>query len=148
MKKKINIYQKFQNRSLEQFLFSWLPVILWAAIIYFFSSNPDPYKFLPESWRYLIPIREVSDSSLAEWIGQFLHFVEFAVLAFLVARAVHKTKPDYPGITLLVVILAMSYALSDEIHQLFVPGRAFQVIDLFIDFLGVVAGLLISKIKN
>lgn len=123
----------------------WLPVILWAVIIFFFSANPDPYKYLPEAWRSLVPLREVSDSSLAEWIGQVMHFVEYAVLAFLVARAVHKTKPEYPKITLLVLILAMVYALSDEIHQLFVPGRAFQVVDLMIDLLGSIAGVYIYK---
>jgi len=42
----------------------------------------------------------------------------------------------------------MSYALSDEIHQLFVPGRAFQVFDLFIDFLGSLFGVfLYSRLK-
>ena len=25
----------------------WLPVLLWAAIIFLFSANPDPYRFLP-----------------------------------------------------------------------------------------------------
>jgi hypothetical protein len=26
---------------------SWTPVLLWAAIIFLFSANPDPYRFLP-----------------------------------------------------------------------------------------------------
>ena len=126
---------------------SWLPVLLWAAIIFLFSSNPDPYRYLPESWRNLVPIRQVSDSSLAEWIGQLMHFFEYAVLSFQVIRAVCQTKPNYPKTTLLVLILVMLFALSDEIHQIFVPGRTFQLLDLIIDFLGIIAGIfLFNKI--
>lgn len=137
---------------------SWLPVILWAAIIFFFSSNPDPYRFLPASWRSAVPIPAISNSSAAELLGQILHFVEYAVLSFLIARALHssgrgarafhQSKTDTPKIPALVVIIAMLYALSDETHQLFVPGRAFQVIDLIIDFLGSLFGVyLYSRLK-
>ncbi|PKO04171.1 MAG: hypothetical protein CVU41_18390 [Chloroflexi bacterium HGW-Chloroflexi-3] len=54
---------------------SWLPVLLWMSIIYYFSSDPDPNKYLPERWRYLVTIRQVSDSSLAEWLGQLMHII-------------------------------------------------------------------------
>ena len=146
--KNINIYQYFQNRPLIRFLFSWLPVVLWAAIIFLFSANPDPYKYLPEAWRYLIPIREISDSSLAELLGQLMHFLEYAVLSFLMARALHHTLPSSQKINLLTIIFTMIFALSDEIHQLFVPGRTFQVIDLIIDFLGILFGLfLYTRLK-
>ncbi len=84
-----------------------------------------------------------------------MHFVEYAVLSFLIARALHSSgrgarafhqdKPDTPKIPALVVIIAMLYALSDETHQLFVPGRAFQVIDLVVDFLGVLGGAYLYK---
>lgn len=127
---------------------SWLPVLLWAAIIFFFSANPDPYRYLPESWRTLIPIRTASSSSLAEWIGQIMHFVEYAILAFLLMRALTMTFPPTTNISLLTIVLAMVFALSDEIHQIFVPGRAFQVVDLVIDLLGVLFGVfLYTRLK-
>ncbi len=166
---------------------NWLPVIIWASVIFFFSSNPDPYKYLPEAWRYLVPIREVSDSSLAEWVGQFMHFVEYAVLALLLSRAlfitiqykipsvqnlyriekanffkiltpsaglrmhlpeqhlIQRTPRSLTRGSLIAVLLSMLYALSDETHQLFVPGRAFQVVDLIIDFIGSITGMWIWK---
>jgi len=136
----------------------WLPVLLWSTVIFFFSSNPDPYKYLPEAWRNVVPFREVSDSSLTEWIGQLMHFVEYLVLAFLLrrslhasgrdARALYKTSAASTKIPALVILISMLFALSDEIHQLFVPGRAFQIIDLFIDFLGSLFGVIIFKIKD
>lgn len=177
---------------MKNFLKSWLPVILWAAIIFFFSSNPDPYRFLPAGWRSAVPLPTVSDSSLAEWLGQLMHFVEYAVLAFLLSRALYFTRQTkisndpnssriekvnffknfqrtprvFSGVTasegwkpeglraflsekqLFSVLLAMLYALSDEIHQIFVPGRTFQVIDLVIDFLGILFGVfLYTRLK-
>jgi VanZ family protein len=50
--------------------------------------------------------------------------------------------------SLTLLLMTMAFALSDEIHQLFVPGRAFQVIDLIIDFLGILFGVfLYTKLK-
>ncbi len=149
---------------MKKILKNWLPVIIWASVIFLFSSNPDPYRYLPESWRSLVPIREVSDSSLAEWIGQLMHFLEYAVLAFLLSRALYFTfssklsNPSNPkgflnifglkSLTaqqLLSVLLSMLYALSDETHQIFVPGRAFQVIDLVVDLGGILTGVWLWK---
>jgi VanZ family protein len=47
--------------------------------------------------------------------------------------------------SLTVLLMTMAFALSDEIHQLFVPGRAFQVIDLIIDFLGLLFGVYLYQ---
>jgi len=129
-------------------LSKWLPVVLWAAIIFLFSANPNPYRFLPAAWRSAIPLPTVSDSSLTEWIGQLMHFVEYLVLAFLISRALYKTSATSTKLPALVILISMLFALSDEIHQLFVPGRAFQIIDLFIDFLGSLFGVIIFKIKD
>jgi VanZ family protein len=143
---------------LKTLIKSWLPVLLWAAIIFLFSANPDPYKYLPDAWRSAVPLPTVSDSSLAEWIGQLMHFMEYAVLAFLLrrslhasgrdARALYKTSAASTKISALVILISMLFALSDEIHQLFVPGRAFQGVDLLIDLLGVLCGVfLYTRLK-
>ena len=38
-------------------------------------------------------------------------------------------------------LCALAYAFSDEVHQIFVPGRAFQISDIAVDFLGCVVGI-------
>ena len=149
----------------------WLPVLLWAAIIFLFSANPDPYRFLPAGWRSAVPLPTLTNSSAAELLGQLMHFLEYAVLSFLLSRMLFITRqakisndPNTSRIekiiffkistaqqlnSLIAVVLSMLFAFSDEIHQLYVPGRAFQVIDLFIDFLGVIVGVFVyTKIKN
>jgi VanZ family protein len=84
-----------------------------------------------------------------------MHFVEYLVLAFLLrrslhasgrdARALYKTSAASTKIPALVILISMLFALSDEIHQLFVPGRAFQVVDLLIDLLGVLCGVYLYR---
>ncbi len=132
---------------------NWLPVLLWATVIFFFSSNPDPYRYLPESWRSAVPLPSLTNSSAAELLGQLMHFLEYAVLSFLVRRALHAsgrgyralhhTLPASQKINLLTIIFTMVFALSDETHQLFVPSRTFQLIDLFIDLLGSLFGVFL-----
>ena len=38
------------------------------------------------------------------------------------------------------------YAITDEIHQLFVPGRSGMIKDVFIDSLGIITGVIICLI--
>jgi len=83
--------------------------------------------------------------SCAELLGRALHISEYAVLAFLSARAM--ILRENIKILSLVPVLGVTelYALSDEIHQLFVPGRSFQLMDLGLDLIGGVIGLSIYK---
>lgn len=41
------------------------------------------------------------------------------------------------------LIIGMLYAISDEIHQLFVPGRSGQMTDVLIDTMGVLFGICV-----
>ena len=66
------------------------------------------------------------------------HFLEFAGLAFLFNLALHcRTKRLHPFLSILFTSL---YAVTDEIHQLFVEGRACRIGDWGIDTAGALAG--------
>lgn len=69
------------------------------------------------------------------------HFCEFAALGFCVAGAVYfyLNKTDL----LKSLIFCVIYAVSDEIHQIFVPERAGRVFDVFIDSCGSIFGILV-----
>jgi hypothetical protein len=61
---------------------SWTPVLLWAAIIFLFSANPDPYRFLPAGLRKhpvgvrsAVPLPSISTSSAAVLLGQLMHII-------------------------------------------------------------------------
>lgn len=77
------------------------------------------------------------------YMGPIGHLVNFAVLAFLLARALIWKAPLKHELLFLAFILAWLYGLSDEIHQIFVPARTFQVLDLFVDGVGAALGVLV-----
>lgn len=78
------------------------------------------------------------------------HFLEFAGLGFLFSVSFYQTKKKKMPIS---SILASSlYALSDEIHQLFVEGRSCQISDWLLDtcgaLFGAIAFLVLFSVKN
>jgi VanZ family protein len=77
----------------------WLPVFVYAALIFYFSSRPG--------------------SALPRWAGlhdKILHATEYAGFAFLLSRATRRWW--------LAILIAAAFAVSDEYHQTFVPNRS------------------------
>lgn len=70
------------------------------------------------------------------------HFLEYAALGFLLASVFVsfglKTKLNIP----ISFIIGALYAMSDEIHQYFVPGRSCQASDMLLDSSGVITGIM------
>jgi VanZ family protein len=98
---------------------AWLPVAAWAAVIFAFSSVPD------------------LGTGLGGWdlvLRKLAHAAEFAVLGALLARATGRSGP--------ALAIGALYAVSDELHQSFVPGRLGSPLDVAIDAVGVAAGVL------
>ncbi len=74
-----------------------------------------------------------------------MHFAVYALLAFLVARAVKKEKILWSSmkIKIITILFVAGFGLSDEIHQAFVPGRYASAWDFLVDCAGSVAGCLL-----
>jgi VanZ family protein len=66
------------------------------------------------------------------------HIFLFAVLSFLLARALSRR----PKAWLIALVATTLYAVSDELHQAFVPGRHPDPLDLVCDVAGAALGLL------
>jgi len=63
-----------------------------------------------------------------------VHLAAYAGLAALTARAAGRGISNVSWRAVAIAILISSlYGLSDEYHQLFVPGRTFDVLDLLAD---------------
>lgn len=76
-------------------------------------------------------------------IRKTAHFLEYALLGFLLARAYSKNvkvAKESSKMILLAVITAALYSTSDEIHQIFVPGRSCEFRDICIDTIGALLG--------
>ena len=103
----------------------WLPVVIWAALIFTISSVPS------------------LDSGLGLWdtvLRKIAHVGEYAVLGALLYRAVRR-EPD-------AIVLGSLYAVTDEVHQSFVTGRHGSPVDWLIDTAGVVAGVLLLSWRS
>lgn len=105
-----------------------IPAIIIAGIIFYFSSFPNP---LPPA----------SPKTLELDINTLLHIAEFGLLSFLVALGFRDKAKD-----LLLVSITVIFAISDEIHQYFVPNRFFDVYDIIVDTIGVILGFLLFVI--
>ena len=97
--------------------------ILWMIMIYYLSSQPD------------LPSNKIDYLDFI--MKKTAHFTEYLVLTVLWFRALQLKSPST------ALLISLAYAFTDEIHQLFVPGRTGNLRDVFIDGLGVFLGILI-----
>ncbi len=100
----------------------WLPVLVWASVIFAFSSIPSLNSGLG-TWDYVL--------------RKGAHMTEYAILAALLVRAT--------GSYVWAFGLAVAYAGSDEFHQTFVRGRHGSPIDVGIDAVGALIGLALLR---
>jgi len=111
-------------------LVRWLPVLLWMGLIFYLSAQPD----LPHH----------PDDEVDLVIKKAGHMAEYGILAGLFWWAWPKSG-ERRSRSILLYALALSglYAISDEVHQFFVPGRDAQLLDIGFDVLGALLTLLL-----
>lgn len=128
---------------------SWILVAICVGIIFFLSAqNGEESSDLSGSFVM----------ALLNWLGiaidegllrSIAHCLEFMGLSVLLFNAVYVTWAL--KITPIVAFFGtVLYAITDEIHQIFVPERAFQISDILVDstgaLIGVIASFIILKI--
>lgn len=102
----------------------WLPVIAYMAMLFGFSSLstlPSP----PGDFSFY-------DVHIAAYAG----LGALAARAFAAGRLRHVTWRAVCG----AIALSSFYGVTDEYHQLFVPGRSFDRLDMLADAIGSVVG--------
>lgn len=75
------------------------------------------------------------------------HTGAYALLAWLFSRALARTKNNIPALRLMVwaILFCLLYGISDEVHQLFVPGRTCDITDVCVDVSGATIGTLLYR---
>jgi len=121
------------------------PLIIWAALIFVGSSDLLSASRTSGLLVRLFP--SVSESTLGAiqfLIRKGAHFTEYAILAFLAARAFRSSSREFLRVKWFWVslLLVFVYSLSDEFHQSFVPTRTGSIYDSLIDSAGGLVGLL------
>lgn len=117
---------------------SWIAVIVWAVLI-FVASAKSGLDFdtgngpLELARRWLADVlsslmgRPVDPSP----IGHFSEYLVFGVLLFNALRMHLRMRPS--RVALCAIAIAAAYAVTDEFHQMFVPGRECDPIDWLVD---------------
>ena len=131
----------------------WVLVIAFMVMIFVFSSQPAVIS--DGNSKYIIKIFKVLGISLDSIFGSLAnfavrksaHFLEYLVLSLLIYNAVRETHSISRSI-FLSVGLVFCYACTDEIHQLFVPGREGRFRDVMIDTSGGAMAMLIVLFKH
>jgi len=107
---------------MKNFLYYWLPVFLYAVVIFYFSSlpriPPEIVRIIPETF--------------------ILHAIEYAIFTFLLFRAFTNSKNIMlkNNKILLSIIIATVYGIINEFYQNFIPGRIYSVFDMIANFIG------------
>lgn len=100
----------------------WAPPIVWAYFIFLFSS---------------MTITPVSGVYWKEFVvKKSAHLIEYGVLAGLLYRALVGSKISRLNSVLLAILISIVYAVTDELHQSFTPGRESTIRDVFVDTIG------------
>lgn len=113
----------------------WIPVILWGGLIFTLSTSAfsaaNTARIIDPTLRFLLPgISAASVEVCHMLIRKTAHFTEYAILFWLLIRGPMKERPY------LALLLCMVYALTDEGHQSFVPGRTASLYDVALDSSG------------
>lgn len=115
---------------MRRFLCYWLPPLAWMGLIFVFSAQPDLPR-APGPWL----------DTLLKKAG---HALVYGVLVWLYQRALRQRFRAPAALRVVSVGLAVAYALSDEYHQTFVPGRTGRPLDVFVDSVGACGAMLLD----
>ena len=78
-----------------------------------------------------------------------LDFVYHIVVYFILATSIcFAIKARTVGANLIVILVAFTYGISDELHQIFVPGRSPAIIDVMSDLGGTILGVSAWGVYN
>lgn len=99
----------------------FVPSLLWMAIIFYFSSQSTSGIDTGQVSRFLF--------------FKSLHVIEYAILYLLLFAGLYTHSLSFS--------IGYLYALSDEFHQRFIPGREGKLSDTLIDTLGLLLGFTI-----
>lgn len=110
-----------RSKILKQ-ISAWLPVILWSALIFKFSSGTIP-KASPVFWEDFA-------------VKKTGHILLFGALSLFLYRALRMNNFSKKKSAILAVIITIFYGASDEFHQTFTQGRTPRIRDVFIDGVG------------
>jgi len=137
-------------------LISWLAVVLWLVLIFVLSAQSvhksnGLSKGIAEEMVKIIekisPDRHINIGRFNHYLRKTAHFLSYTMLAILVMNVLRMMSANGGKRIAIALAVCILFAISDEFHQLFVPGRGAQVKDVLIDTAGAIVGIFTSYVK-
>lgn len=122
-------------------------------MIRFFEKNKIVAVYIPLIIYWLVlltatslPSKDLPNTGVSDKIEHFSAYLILAVLLnlTLVVQNKFETLKKYPSLSTLTIIAF--YALIDELHQLYIPGRDCEALDWVADFIGAILGIVLINI--
>ncbi|MGL4913028.1 MAG: VanZ family protein [Romboutsia sp.] len=125
----------------------------WMIFIFYMSNQPANVSStqsnfvlkLVEKLGFVIDIEYVDIATTV--IRKGAHITEYTILGIL-SYNVFILYYSRREAMIIAIALTIGYAITDEIHQLFVEGRAGRIIDILIDSIGASIGVTIGFAYN
>jgi len=73
-------------------------------------------------------------SSVEQLLSNLAHIPAYAILSILWIKSISST-------TYIIAVFIAIFAISDEVHQSFIPGRTASLMDIVLDFIGILVGI-------
>ena len=141
-------------------IWSWLAVGFWMGLIFYLSHQPATESselsqgftaMIIRFLAFIIPVT-IDLDHIHFLIRKGAHFFAYFVLGFLIMTALGSRLSSVAKRVLIAFAICLLYAISDEVHQLFIPGRSGEIRDVIIDSAGAIVGIgcyqLIIKISQ
>lgn len=140
-----------RHRSWPSMFIAWALVVVWAVFIFYMSAHSgndlnEGTDFVARVKQWLNALQMQLFGADIDLVSSIAHFCEYTVFGVLLAHAFSgfTRLHDRQGIVImLAIVLASVYAVTDEIHQIFVPDRVCDVADWIIDVCGATLGSLL-----
>ena len=130
-----------------------LALIIWMAIVFIFSNQPADVSSkasggITEKVVHAITkdnkkITQTQREQIETIIRKCAHFTLYLIGGILTTNLLSTTKVKDKHIILYAIVFCFVYAITDEVHQLFVPGRSGELRDVIIDTLGATTGTML-----
>ncbi len=134
---------------------SWLAVVFWMIVIFMLSAqSAQQTNGLSKGVTGVIVniLKKVTSkdkfdlSSFNHLVRKNAHFFTYLILGIFVMNAMSRSGLIGSTLLVLSISICILYAISDEVHQLFVPGRGAQVKDVLIDSAGAAVGITLYSL--
>lgn len=124
--------------------------IAWMAIIFYLSHQPaeTSSELSGTLLQLLLTVTSIMPFSFDFDFVHFLirksaHFIAYFILGFLVFHTTRLFIKRNLLTVIIAFIISILYAISDEYHQTFIPGRSGEVRDVLLDSFGSFTGIIV-----